>query len=49
MLLLKKKLNEKYTIVSSVLMATEKIPEIKIDWRVYTKDPEHPSNKRLNN
>ena len=37
-----KKINEKYTIVSSVLMATEKIPEIKIDWRVYTKDPEHP-------
>ena len=35
-----KKLNEKYTIVSSVLIATEKRPEVKIDWRVYTKNPE---------
>ena len=36
------KLNEKYTIVSSVLIATEKRPEVKIDWRVYTKNPEKP-------
>tara|TARA_B100000029_G_scaffold510759_1_gene603047 strand:- start:40 stop:645 length:606 start_codon:yes stop_codon:yes gene_type:complete len=36
------KLNEKYTIVSSVLVATEKNPEVKIDWRVYTKNPENP-------
>ena len=36
------KLNEKYTIVSSILVATEKTPEVKIDWRVYTKDPNKP-------
>ena len=34
-----KKLNKNYTIVSSVLIATEKRPEVKIEWRVYTKDP----------
>ena len=32
-------INEKYTIVSSILVGDEKRPEIKIDWRVYTKDP----------
>ena len=37
-----KKLNEKYTIVSSILIATEKNPEVKIDWRVYTKNPDKP-------
>ena len=37
-----KKINEKYTIVSSILIATEKRPEVKIDWRVYTKNPENP-------
>jgi phospholipid transport system substrate-binding protein len=36
------KLNENYTIVSSVLIATEKRPEVKIDWRVYTKNPDKP-------
>ena len=36
------KKNEKYTIVSSILLATEKRAEIKIDWRVYTKDPNKP-------
>ena len=36
------KLSDKYTIVSSVLVATEKNPEVKIDWRVYTKDPANP-------
>ena len=36
------KLSEKYTIVSSVLIATEKNPEVKIEWRVYTKDPQNP-------
>ena len=36
------KVNEKYTIVNSVLIATEKRPEVKIDWRVYTKNPEKP-------
>ena len=35
------KLNENYTIVSSLLIATEKRAEIKIDWRVYTKDPQN--------
>jgi len=37
-----KKLNEKYTMVSSVLIATEDKPEIKIDWRVVTKNIDQP-------
>ena len=37
-----KKLNEKYTIVNTVLAETSKNPEIKIDWRIYTKNPERP-------
>ena len=37
-----KKINEKYTIVNSIVVATEKRPEVKIDWRVYTKDPNKP-------
>ena len=36
------KKNEKYTIVSSILLATEKRAEVKIDWRVYTKVPNKP-------
>ena len=36
----KKKLNENYTIVSSTLVATNTRPEVKIEWRVYTKNPE---------
>ena len=36
------KLNEKYTIVSSILLATGKTPEVKINWRVYTKNPDQP-------
>ena len=36
------KLNDKYTMVSSVLLATEDKPEVKIDWRVKTKDPNNP-------
>ena len=36
------KINNKYTIVSSILIATEKNPEVKINWRVYTKDPTNP-------
>ena len=36
------KKNEKYTIVYSILLATDKKPEVKIDWRVYTKDPNKP-------
>ncbi len=35
----KKKINEKYTIVLSKLKGTDKRPEVKIDWRVYTNDP----------
>ena len=38
----KEKLNEKYTMVSSKLVASDKRPEIKIDWRIYTKDTENP-------
>ena len=37
-----KKLNEKYTMVSSVLSATAKRPEVKINWRVVTKNPDNP-------
>ena len=37
-----KKLNEKYTMVSSVLIATEEKPEVKIDWRVITKNKDKP-------
>ena len=37
-----KKINEKYTIVNSVLEATSKRPKVKIDWRIYTKNPEKP-------
>ena len=35
-------LNPKYTIVKSLLLATDKNPEVKIEWRVYTKDPDRP-------
>ena len=35
-------INEKYTIVRSLLLATDKKPEVKIDWRVYTKNPDKP-------
>ena len=38
----KKFLNENYTIVNSLLVGTSERPEVKIDWRVYTKDPENP-------
>ena len=37
-----KKLSDKYTMVSSTLLATEDKPEVKIDWRVVTKDPDSP-------
>ena len=37
-----KKINEKYTIVSTILEETSKNPEVKIDWRIYTKNPERP-------
>ena len=35
-------LNENYTIVTSVLVGTSERPEVNIDWRVYTKDPDNP-------
>ena len=38
----KKKLNENYTMVSSILVGTEQRPEVKIDWRIYTKNSENP-------
>ena len=38
----KKVINENYTIVSSILVATSNRPEVKIDWRVYTKNPDNP-------
>ena len=37
-----KKLNDNYTIVSTILEETSKNPQIKIDWRIYTKNPERP-------
>ena len=37
-----KKINEKYTIVNTVLEETSKNPKIKIDWRIYTKNPDRP-------
>jgi len=35
-------INAKYTIVKSVLLATDKKPEVKIEWRIYTKNPGKP-------
>ncbi|MDA9589040.1 ABC transporter substrate-binding protein [Candidatus Pelagibacter sp.] len=34
-------INANYTIVSSTLVATDSRPEVKIEWRVYTKDPDN--------
>jgi len=36
----KEKLNQNYTMVSSILVATEQRPAVKIDWRIYTKNPD---------
>ena len=38
----KNKLNENYTIVNSLLIGTSQRPEVKIDWRVYTKNTDNP-------
>ena len=38
----KEVLSENYTIVNSLLKGTSERPEVKIDWRVYTKNPEKP-------
>ena len=35
-------LNENYTIVNSLLISTSERPEVKIDWRIYTKNPDNP-------
>ena len=41
-ILSEEKINDKYTIVNSILVATNKRPEVKLDWRVYTKNPSNP-------
>ena len=38
----KKMLNKNYTIVNSLLLGTSERPEVKIDWRIYTKEPSNP-------
>ena len=38
----KKVLNDNYTIVNSTLLGTSDRPEVKIDWRIYTKNPDNP-------
>ena len=43
----KKKISDNYTMVSSILVSTEKRPEVKIDWRIYTKNPENPKIRDL--
>ena len=43
----KKKLNENYTMVYSILISTDQRPAIKVDWRIYTKDPNNPMIRDL--
>ena len=43
----KKVLSEKYTIVNSLLKGTKERPEVKIDWRIYTKDQDNPMIRDL--
>ena len=43
----KKKLNENYTIVNSILVGTEQRQQVKIDWRIYTKNPNTPMVRDL--
>ncbi len=43
----KKTINKNYTIVNSLLIATTERPEVKIDWRIYTKNPESPQIRDL--
>ena len=40
-------LNENYTIVKSILIATDVRPEVKIDWRIYTKNQDNPQIRDL--
>ena len=35
-------MNANYTIVNSLLVSTDERPEVKIDWRIYTKNPDNP-------
>ena len=42
-----KKINDKYTIVNTILEETSKNPEIRIDWRIYTKNPNNPQIRDL--
>jgi len=43
----KKKINENYTMVSSILVATDTRPEININWRIYTKNTDSPKIRDL--
>ena len=43
----KEKLNKNYTMVSSILVATEQRPEIDINWRIYTKNSDDPKIRDL--
>tara|TARA_B100000780_G_scaffold138537_1_gene96922 strand:+ start:43 stop:639 length:597 start_codon:yes stop_codon:yes gene_type:complete len=43
----KKKLSENYTMVNSILVETEQRPEVKIDWRIYTKNANTPKIRDL--
>ena len=35
-------INKNYTIVNSILVGSTDRPEVKIDWRIYTKNPDDP-------
>ena len=43
----KEKINENYTMVSSILVATDTRPEININWRIYTKNTDSPKIRDL--
>tara|TARA_B100000795_G_scaffold69710_1_gene48594 strand:+ start:23 stop:619 length:597 start_codon:yes stop_codon:yes gene_type:complete len=43
----KKKINENYTMVSSILVSTDQRPKVMIDWRIYTKDQKNPKIRDL--
>ena len=43
----KEKINENYTMVSSILVATDTRPEININWRIYTKNTDYPKIRDL--
>ena len=43
----KNKISKNYTMVSSVLVSTKKRPEVKIDWRIFTKNPDDPKIRDL--